>query len=105
MKLLDLTEAAKVAFRKGKMLLGHAFELARLQENEQQRALKWMLERGKDVQTPCGWKRIHLMPRVPELKLWIRENVFLDLTKAPLGTGDSTLHRMLRAFTAWQVRA
>jgi ParB family chromosome partitioning protein len=104
MKLRDLTETAKAAFRKNKILLGHAFEIARLQESEQQRALKWMLERGKDVQTATGWKRVHIMPGVPELKLWIRENVFLDLTKAPFDTADPTLNSKMGACTDCQFR-
>jgi ParB family chromosome partitioning protein len=92
MKLRDLIEPAKAAFRKGKMLLGHAFELARIRDDEQAQALKWMLERGQDVQTPNGWKRVHLMPGVPELKLWIQQHVFLDLAKAPFDTNDAALN-------------
>ncbi len=97
MKLRDLIEPAKAAFRKGKMLLGHAFELARLRGDEQTEALKWMLARGTDVETPEGWKRVHLMPGVPELKLWIQQHVFLDLTKAPFDTEDVNLNPQMGA--------
>jgi ParB/RepB/Spo0J family partition protein len=99
MKLRDLGEDAKDAFRKGKMLLGHAFQLARLREDEQKKTLKWMLGHGREVQTPNGWKRIHLMPGVPELKLWIQQHVFLDLAKAPFDTSDPTLNPKAGACT------
>lgn len=92
MKLRDLIEPAKAAFLKAKILLGHAFELARLREDEQEKALAWMLERGKDIQTPNGWKRLRIMPGVPELRLWIQEHLFLDLTRAPFDTADATLN-------------
>lgn len=97
MKLRDLIEPAKAAFRKNKMLLGHAFELARLREDEQQEALKWMLGRSSDVETPEGWKRVQMMPGVPELKLWIQQHVFLDLAKAPFDTEDATLNPQMGA--------
>jgi hypothetical protein len=51
-----------------------------------------MLGRGTDVQTSEGWKHMHLMPGVPELKLWIQQHVFLDLTKAPFDTEDANLN-------------
>lgn len=103
-KLRDLIEPAKAAFRKGKMLLGHAFELARLREDEQAQALRWMLERGKDVETTGGWKRVHLMPGVAELKFWIEQHLFLDLTKAPFDTADAGLNPKMGACTGCRFR-
>jgi ParB family chromosome partitioning protein len=104
MKLRDLIEPAKAAFLKGKMLLGHAFELARLREDEQEQALAWMLERGRDIQTPNGWKRLRIMPGVPELKLWIQEHLFLDLTKAPFDTADINLNPAMGSCANCQFR-
>ncbi len=104
MKLRDLTEDAKEAFRKGKMLLGHAFHLARLREDEQKKTLQWMLSRGQEVQTTKGWRRVHLMPGIPELKLWIQQHVFLDLTRAPFDTADKTLNPKMGACTDCQFR-
>jgi hypothetical protein len=52
MKLRDLTDDVKEAFRKSKMLLGHAFQLARLREEEQKKTLQWMLSRGQDESLP-----------------------------------------------------
>lgn len=103
-KLLDLTDRAKAAFRKGDILLGHAIELARLRENEQKKALKWMLETYKDIHTGDGWKQIRVMPGVPELRLWIRENLFLDLSQAPFDTTDASLNPQMGACTECQFR-
>jgi ParB family chromosome partitioning protein len=104
MKLRDLIDDAKDAFRKGKVLLGHAFQLARLREEEQKKTLQWMLSRGQEVQTAKGWKRVHLMPGIPELKLWIQQHIFLDLTSAPFDTADKTLNPKMGACTDCQFR-
>jgi ParB/RepB/Spo0J family partition protein len=92
LSLNDLLEKAKQAFRKNQILLGHAFELARLREDEQNKALQWMLGRQQDVKTAKGWTKQHVMPSIEELRLWIRQNLFLDLSKAPFDTGDEKLN-------------
>jgi ParB family transcriptional regulator, chromosome partitioning protein len=97
MKLRDLIDPARDAFRKGSILLGHAFELARLREDEQAQALEWMLSRTQDVRTESGFKRVQLMPGVPELKFWIQKYLFLDLTKAPFDVEDAALNPKMGA--------
>jgi len=105
MKLRDLIEPAKADFRKGKVLLGHAFELARLREDEQTEALKWMLGRDTEVETSEGWKRVHVMPGAPELKLWTQQHIFLDLNKAPFDTDDASLNPAMGPCTSCQFRS
>lgn len=92
LKLNDLDAAAKEAFRNGDLLPGHANELARLRLEEQKLALDWLLKKNQDVRTPAGWKKMALIPGVPELRLWIQQNLFLDLTKAPFNTSDPNLN-------------
>jgi ParB family chromosome partitioning protein len=92
LKLNDLIPAAKAAFRKNDLLLGHAGELARLRSEEQQEALEWLLKNYEDVRCPSGWKKTLVIPGVPELRLWIRQKLFMDLTKAPFDTSDGNLN-------------
>jgi len=70
LKLNDLIPGAKDAVQQGKLLLGHASELARLRTQEQ-------------VRTSDGWKKTHVIPGVPELRLWIQQTLFLDPRNAP----------------------
>ena len=96
-KLNDLIATAKTAFRKNQILLGHAFELSRLREDEQKRALQWMLANREEVRTAKGWTKQHLMPSVQELKLWVRQNLFLDLSQAPFDPADAALNGKMGA--------
>jgi hypothetical protein len=67
---------------RGKLLLGHASELARLRTEEQEAALKWLLRQSKDVPAPDAWKKAHVIPVVPEFRLWIQQNLF-SICKTP----------------------
>ncbi len=96
-KLNDLLAAAKTAFRKHQILLGHAFELSRLRTDEQEKALKWMLANHREARAEKGWVKHRMVPSVDELKLWVRENLFLDLGKAPFDTADATLNPKMGA--------
>jgi ParB family transcriptional regulator, chromosome partitioning protein len=105
LKLNDLIATGKAAFRKDQILLGHALELSRLREDEQKSALEWMLNRDKEVQTDQGWTRHRLIPSVQELKLWVQQNLFLDLSRAPFDTADAILNRKMGACTECQFRS
>jgi ParB family transcriptional regulator, chromosome partitioning protein len=104
LKLNDLVEEAKTAFQEGTLLLGHADELARLRPEEQKAALQWLLREGREVQTSCGWKKANIVPGVPELRFWIQQNLFLDLTKAPFDTNDPKLNPEMGACTGCRYR-
>lgn len=98
LKLLSLIEAAKEAFSKDLILLGHAFELCRLREDEQKLALAFLTENRREVNQPSGRsKNVKVMPGVPDLRVWIQQNLFLDLEKAPFDTQDATLHKEMGA--------
>jgi ParB/RepB/Spo0J family partition protein len=105
LKLRSLTEAAKTAFRKDLILLGHAFELCRLREDEQKQALAFLTESRREVNQPNGGrKNVKVMPGVPDLKLWIQQNLFLDLERAPFDTQDATLNKEMGACSTCQFR-
>jgi ParB/RepB/Spo0J family partition protein len=105
LRLNDLITPGKAAFRKDQILLGHALELSRLREDEQKSALQWMLNRDKEVRTEQGWTRHRLVPSVQELKLWVQQNLFLDLSHAPFDTADAGLNRKMGACTECQFRS
>jgi ParB family chromosome partitioning protein len=105
LKLNDLIAAGKAAFRKEQILLGHALELSRLREDEQKSALEWMLNRDKEVRTGQGWTKHRLIPSVQELKLWVQQNLFLDLSRAPFDTADASLNRNMGACTDCKFRS
>jgi ParB family transcriptional regulator, chromosome partitioning protein len=105
LKLNDLIPTAKSAVRQGKLLLGHASELARLRTEEQETALKWLLRQSKDVRTADGWKKAHVIPGVPEFRLWIQQNLFLGLKTAPFDTADPNLNPSMGACTDCQFRS
>jgi ParB/RepB/Spo0J family partition protein len=88
LKLNDLVDEAKQAFRSERLILGHAEELARLRPEEQTATLKWLLSRT----TRANGKEVPIVPGVPELRVWIRQNIFLDLRQAPFDTSDPNLH-------------
>lgn len=104
LKLNDLLDEAKQAFREGKMLPEHAFEIARLRREEQKQVLDWLLSQQTDIRTEAGWKKQYVMPGAAELKLWIRQNLFLDLGKAPFDTADRKLNPKMGACTDCQFR-
>jgi len=104
LQLNKLTAAAKEAFAKGDMLLGHAYELCRLREHEQKQALDFLFEkndRAPQVQTRAGWKSVgrRAVP-VADLRVWIQNTLMLDLAKAPFDTSDATLNPKAGACSA-----
>ncbi len=94
MKLLDLIPKAKDALREGTILVGHAMELARLSEEDQTRALKWLLGQKANVGVRGGYKEISDSVTVAVMKAWIRGNLMLDLSKAPFDVKDPTLSKL-----------
>lgn len=104
LKLNDLDKDAKLAFQEGALLIGHADELARLRPEEQKAAIQWLLKEEREIQTAGGWKKANIVPGVPELRLWIQQNLFLDLTKAPFDTKDPNLNAEMGACTTCPFR-
>src|SRR3989475_6664762 len=90
LKLAELTPNLQKAFYEGKLTAGHAMEIARLQPNDQERALQECFPghgttkailKDKDPR-PIG---------VRELRDWIQREVHLSLANAPFDASDSNL--------------
>lgn len=80
-KLVELAPDAKDALVKQKITPGHAILIARLQPADQDRVMKRVAERQK-----------HERPMsVREVGEWIKEEIHLDVTKAPWKLDDATL--------------
>ena len=90
LRLLQLIPDAKQAFYGGKLTFIHAFEIARLQPNDQRRALQECFPNHKSAATILKDKKAEAAT-VRELRGWIEREVLLDLTNAPFDTQDETL--------------
>jgi ParB family chromosome partitioning protein len=90
--LTKLVEQAKTAFLDGRIQLGHAVLLARLQPDDQRQAFKEALF-DRDEQWRDG-KWVKVAPAavpVSALDAWIHENVYLDLSSAAWRKDDAAL--------------
>ena len=90
LRLLQLIPDARQAFYAGKLTFIHAFEIARLQPNDQRRALQECFPNHKSAATILKDKKAEAAT-VRELREWIEREVLLDLTNAPFDTQDETL--------------
>lgn len=92
LSLNNLIKESHGPFRQGVLLLGHAEELARLRPAEQKQGLEYLLSHTEEVETEKGINNVPVVPGVPQLKLWIQQNIFMDLTNAPFNTNDGKLN-------------
>ena len=83
LKLAELIEPAQKKLRDGFITAAHAIDIARLQPDDQKRALEF-------CSTVYNRKRDQAPP-FRELRKWIQENVQLNLDKAPFDTTDPKL--------------
>jgi ParB family chromosome partitioning protein len=90
--LAGLIDAAKAPFLEGRINIGHAILLARLQPDDQETAVKDALFEGGESWENGKWvKRNPVAVSVSALDAWIRENVYLDLSTAAWRKDDATL--------------
>jgi ParB family chromosome partitioning protein len=90
LRLLQLIPDARQAFYGGKLTFIHAFEIARLQPNDQRRALQECFPNHRSAATILKDKKVEAAT-VRELRQWIEREILLDLTNAPFDTQDETL--------------
>lgn len=83
--LLKLIDKARDEFLDGRILVGHAEQLCRLQPKDQREALEACFE--SDWHKP----KEKLLVGVRELTRWIQNNLMLDLHKAPFKKDDEQL--------------
>jgi ParB family transcriptional regulator, chromosome partitioning protein len=90
LRLLHLIPEARQAFYEAKLTVAHAFEMARLQPNDQQRALQECFPQHRSAAAILKDKKAEAVT-VRELRQWIEREIHLDLTNAPFDPQDETL--------------
>jgi ParB family chromosome partitioning protein len=91
LRLTHLVEEVQQAFYAGKLTVAHAFEIARLQPNDQQRALAGCFPDHRTAAALLKDKKAEAAVTVRELREWIEAEIHLDLTNAPFDSQDETL--------------
>jgi ParB family transcriptional regulator, chromosome partitioning protein len=90
LRLIQLIPEAKQAFYEDKLTVAHAFEVARLQSNDQRRALQECFPHHRNAGAILKDKRAEAVT-VRELRGWIAREIHLDLTNAPFDAQDEKL--------------
>jgi ParB family chromosome partitioning protein len=90
LRLIQLIAEAKQAFYDDKLTVAHAFEIARLQANDQRRALQECFPQHRNAAAILKDKKAEATT-VRELRAWIEREIHLDLTNAPFDPQDETL--------------
>jgi ParB family chromosome partitioning protein len=90
LRLTQLIPEAKQAFYEAKLTVAHAFEIARLQPNDQRRALQECFPQSRNTAAILKDKKAEATT-VRELRAWIEREIHLDLTNAPFDPQDETL--------------
>lgn len=90
LRLLALIAEGRQAFYESKLTVAHAFEIARLQPSDQQRALLECFPQHRNATAVLKDKKAEAVT-VRELRQWIEREVHLDLTNAPFDPQDDTL--------------
>jgi ParB family chromosome partitioning protein len=90
LRLIQLIPEAKQAFYEDKLSVAHAFEVARLQANDQRRALLECFPHHRNASAVLKDKQAEATT-VRELRAWIAREIHLDLTNAPFDPQDEKL--------------
>jgi len=90
LRLIQLTAEAKQAFYDDKLTVAHAFEIVRLQPNDQRRALQECFPQYRNAAAILKDKKAEATT-VRELRAWIEREIHLDLTNAPFDPHDEAL--------------
>jgi ParB family chromosome partitioning protein len=91
LRLIQLIPEAKQAFYENKLTVAHAFEVARLQPNDQRRALQECFPHHRNAGAVLKDKHAEPAVTVRELRGWIAREIHLDLTNAPFDPQDEKL--------------
>ena len=90
MRLTHLVEEVQQAFYASKLTVAHAFEIARLQPSDQQRALAECFPQHRTAAALLKNKKAEAVT-VRELREWIEREIHLDITNAPFDPQDEAL--------------
>lgn len=92
LRLMHLIEEAQEAFYIGRLTVAHAFEIARLQPDDQRRALQECFPHHKTAAAILKDGKAEAAT-VRQLREWVEQEIHLDLTNAPFDPQDETLLR------------
>jgi len=90
LRLIQLVSEAKQAFYEDKLTVAHAFEIARLQPNDQRRALQECFPHHRNAGAIFKDKGAEAVT-VRQLRQWTAREIHLDLTNAPFDPQDEKL--------------
>jgi ParB family chromosome partitioning protein len=90
LRLMHLVAEAQQAFYTGKLSVAHAFEIARLQPDDQKRALQECFPGHRNASAILKDRKAEAAT-VRQLREWIEREIHLDLTHAPFDPQDETL--------------
>ena len=98
-KLADLIPAVQTAFYDGRLTVAHALEIARLQPQDQERALAECFPGHRTAASILKDRKAEAAS-VRQLREWIEREVHLDLKHAPFDSGNASLLPAAGACTA-----
>src|SRR5882724_6022270 len=90
LRLMHLIEEGQEAFYIGRLTVAHAFEIARLQPNDQRRALQECFPNHKTAAAILKDGKAEAVT-VRQLRAWVEQEIHLDLTNAPFDPQDEAL--------------
>jgi len=90
LRLMQLIQEAQDAFYTGRLTVAHAFEIARLQPNDQSRALQECFPHHKTAAAILKDGKAEAVT-VRQLRAWVEQEIHLDLTNAPFDPQDESL--------------
>jgi ParB family chromosome partitioning protein len=91
LKLIDLIPTVQKAFYEGKLTVGHALEIARLQSADQERAFAECFPQHQNTSAVMKDRGAQATISVRDLRRWIQREIHLDLSTAPFDTNDPNL--------------
>jgi ParB family transcriptional regulator, chromosome partitioning protein len=90
LRLMQLMEEVQEAFYIGRLTVAHAFEIARLQPDDQRRALQECFPNHKTAAAVLKDAKAEAVT-VRQLRAWVEQEIHLDLANAPFDPQDETL--------------
>lgn len=90
LRLLHLIDEVQQAFYLGKLTVAHAFEVARLQPEDQHRALAECFPQHRSAAAVLKDKKAEAVT-VRSLREWIEREIHLDISNAPFDAQDENL--------------
>jgi ParB family transcriptional regulator, chromosome partitioning protein len=100
LKLLAMIPEAQKALQAGKIQLGHALEISRLNPEDQKRTLKFCQPSETQMGSGTSWETVKTSITVESLKQFIQNNLLVELKNARFDLADPTLDKKMGACTA-----